>query len=216
MPKFSQGAVLMLCLLLLTSLSMLGLAAASDYLLQSNMTGNLVDQQRTNQSASSAMEWGENWLFGLPGTIRKPACSTDCTASQVIREHARYSAGIGQRDLGWWQLNAYRAGTDPLTGASLDDFASSPQGGGYWLIEEVYLQDETVDEQVTETAFYRVLARSLEQDDGSYSVSESIIARPWGNESLTEPFPAIQNQVSLCSALDPVSPCGRLAWRKHH
>jgi Tfp pilus assembly protein PilX len=216
MPKFTQGAVLMLCLLLLTSLSMLGLAAASDYLLQSNMTGNLVDQQRTDQSASSALKWGENWLFGLPGVIREPACSTGCTATQVIREHASHSAGIGQRDLGWWQLHAYRAGTDPVTGTSLDSFASGPQGGGYWLIEEVYLRDETVNEQVSETAFYRVLARSLEQTGGSYSVTESIIARPWGNDSLTEPFPAAADQIGICTLLDPTSRCGRLAWRKHH
>lgn len=216
MPRFTRGAVLMLCLLLLTSLSMLGLAAASDYLSHTNITGNMFDQDLADQSAGSALYWGESWLFGLPGAAREPACNENCAASQVIRARGSYGPAIGQRDLAWWQLHAYRAGTDPVTDAILDGFASGLSGGGYWLIEELHFQEDNLDERVSEIAFYRILARSIDQPGGSWSVTESIIARPWGNELLTEPFPSSPDAPGICSLLDPGSSCGRLAWRKHH
>ena len=210
------GAVLMLCLLLLIALGLLGLAAASDHLLQTRMTGNLDDQGRADQSAASALAWGEAWLFGLAGEDRVSACSTACESDQVIRASGSFGSQLEQKSLDWWRQNAFRSGLDPVTGSVLDGFESGPLGGGYWLIEELHDLPKAEDGLSPETVYYRVMARGLSQPGGSWAVTESIIARPWGDAAFTQPFPAGPGQAGLCTLLTGLSDCGRRGWRKHH
>ena len=62
--------------MLLVAVTLLGLAAASDYLLQERMSNNLAGGAHAERSANAALGWGEAWLMGPAGKLA-PADSVD-------------------------------------------------------------------------------------------------------------------------------------------
>ena len=217
----AKGAVLLICLLMLAALTLLGLAAASDHALQDRMSNNLVEAAHAGQSANSALKWGEQWLLGRTGSERPVACFDGCTQSDIIRAQGGHGPAPEHQDLNWWQLNAYATGKDPLSGAILDAATAGQNAYAYWLIEEIHLSSDTqIDDTIVETAYYRILARSPGRDPATgssrFAVTQSIIARPWGDAAWTSAFPQTSLANSFCQGDKTPTPCGRLAWRQLH
>ncbi|MFT5769534.1 MAG: Tfp pilus assembly protein PilX [Lysobacterales bacterium] len=213
--SYHAGAVLLLCLLLLSSLTFLGLAAATGHVLQTRMSGNLVDGSVASQSADSAIKWGKGWLFGLNGTARPTACSSTCGALDVIRTEGFYGDDIEHQDLNWWEQTAFEFGKDPATGVLLNALAESESERSHWLIEEIHVEGaESEPGPATEIAYYRISARGSLGNSGIFTVTQSIVARPWGDETLSNSFPKPAEETGICFSLARDVPCGRLAWRR--
>jgi len=205
-----SGAVLLVCLMLLAALSLLGLAAASDHLLQERIATNLLDADHASVDADAALKWGESWLLGAPGDQRPPACPSDCGAGQVIRAAGFHGPAPEHLGEDWWRANAYQAGADPVSGTVL------AQGGlAFWLAEEVHVEPaQAGDNPAPEIAWYRILSRSADSPAGTYAVSESLLARPWGDAAWTDDYPTTSQAPGFCIETSPSVPCGRVGWRR--
>lgn len=202
---------------MLAALTLLGLAAASDRVLQARMASNLIEGSQAGQTADATLKWGEEWILGLDGLIGPTACSDACTAADVIRLEGSFGKNVEQQDLSWWEQNAHLAGEDPLTGGILNDLLTGQSTQSYWLIEEIHIEPVLTTENVaSEIGYYRIVARSGAIENSMYIVTESIIARPWGDASLSDIFPKISDQPGFCSGVTGKTPCGRVAWRQLH
>jgi Tfp pilus assembly protein PilX len=210
----AKGAVLILCLLMLTALSVLGLAAASDHILQARIAGNAVGSSEMEVSADAGLLWGESWLFGFQGLQMPDSCQTACQKSDLIKAEGFYDFD-SVYDNEWWEANAYPVGFDPVSGMVLSNELALHHAKSHWLIEEVHhLPKQVIDDGVTDIGYYRILARGTSDTSTVYSLTESIIARPWGDVSLQDNFPSNPTSTEFCDEISAQTPCGRLAWRK--
>jgi len=173
--------VLLLCLLFLTALTLLGLSAAADVVLQNQLTANLQESERAKQSALAALSWAEDWLLDLQGTAPEP-CITPCEGFRLhpggnLLPHPEFE------DLSWWQTQGYEAGIDPLTGNRLVSFAAGSVNPPMWVVEvvhEIPASDNGSTGATTDAlAWYRILARGSGQTDTAISVVESIVKKSW-------------------------------------
>lgn len=202
-----SGAALIMCLVLLGALSLLGLSAASEHRMQLHMSHNLESSLERRINADHALKWAEDWLLGLPGNNRPLACSTDCSSGDLIRVAGAFGPTPQYMDPSWWQHNGHAAGYTP--GAEPPGFS-----GPWYIVQEVYLEPSSAPESLQqETSYYRILAQGSAANEHQSSVTESILARPWGHESLSNGFPSDPLSVSFCKSDLVEPPCGRVAWR---
>lgn len=111
MRRVQSGAVLLLCVLLLASLSLLGLAAGTDALLQERMGANLAASTSKLRSADRRLRALETQLMALPGFERPPGCPDACLAALPagtwLREvHHRPPDAAGNPEISWFWLQA--------------------------------------------------------------------------------------------------------------
>lgn len=171
------GMALLLCLILLTALTLLGLSASADAVLQDQLAANLRESERAKQSASTALSWAEDWILDLQGTAPEP-CTTACEGFLVhptggLPPHPEF------KDLPWWQAQGFEAGIDPLTGDRLATFAPGSANPPMWVVEVVHEIPAPEDNTAEAQSWYRILARGTGQTDSAVSVIESIIKKPW-------------------------------------
>ena len=66
--------------------------------------------------------------------------------------------------------------------------------------------------------YYRILARGTGMHPTSISVTESIVARPWGGDYLLSQYPPVSGPDTFCVQFEPdleaQLDCGQLAWRQ--
>jgi len=206
----ARGAALLICLLLLTSLTLLGLAAASDANLQGRMAGNLEEARLSARTADATLAWAENWLLSLDGAQRPATCGGICEPGEVIHESGSYPVAPEHESPAWWLNNGFTIGHDPVSGEVLD--ASLAALDGLWIIEEVHF--EGADEERPDTGYYRSIARGRGLVGKSVAVTESIVARPWGDAAWDDPLPREPGQTSFCRQPGIEGRCSRLAWRQ--
>jgi len=201
--------VLLLCLLFLTALTLLGLSASAETVMQDTLASNLQETQRARQSALATQLWAEQWLLGLGGT-ELLSCTHPCHGLFI---HAAGSLPVRPEveDLSWWTANGHEAGVDPLTGQRLATLATDGFSPPMWVIERVHHTAAAESGAADDQAWYRILARGSGQTLTGVSVVESIVARPWLPTGT--PDPANDTQQGRCPGFDPGVPCQRIAWR---
>ncbi len=208
--KAQAGMVLLLCLIFLTALTLLGLSASAEAILQNQLTANLQETERAKQSALSALSWAEDWLLGLEDTTPE-TCSTTCDGLKV---HAQGSLPVNPefKDLSWWLDQGHEAGIDPLTGDLISNIASGSFNPPVWIIEAIHeippAESGATDLQV----WYRILARGSGRTNTGISVIESIIVRSWASIESTEPTET--GLAGICPGAEPGAKCGRVSWRE--
>lgn len=209
-PAPQAGVVLLLCLLFLTALTLLGLSASAETVMQDTLAGNLQETQRSRQSALAAQSWAEEWFLGLAG-VTPMSCQPPC---EGLRIHTAGSlpAQPEAKDLAWWLANGQEAGIDPLSGErlmTLPAFASNPP---LWLIEQLHFTAASESGAPYDQAWYRIVTRGSGPTQAGIAVVESIVTRPWATASATgEPAPT---QTGPCPGFDlAASPCRRVSWR---
>ena len=175
--KSQAGMVLLLCLLFLTALTLLGLSASSDSILQSKLAANLQDTERANQSSRAALSWAEDWLLGLEGPSPEP-CSLSCEGL-MLHTRGDLLPNPEFEPLSWWQARGNEAGIDPLSGNRLVTLAAGSAEPPTWIIEEAHEIPASADGTTAMQTWYRILARGTGQSDTSISVVESTISRYW-------------------------------------
>ena len=204
------GMVLLLCLIFLTALTLLGLSASADTVLQNKLATNLQETEHAKQSALSALAWAEQWLLEQEGTAPEN-CIEPCDglyihAAGSLPPHPEF------KDLSWWLDQGYEAGIDPLSGVRVATISSGSIYTPVWIIESIHeippAENQTTDLQV----WYRILARGSGRTGAGISVVESIVVRSWpsiGNSEQTE-----TGTSGNCPGSVPTAKCRRISWRE--
>ena len=204
-PNTHRGSILLLAALLLAGLALLGLAAATDARLLQRMSAHARHHPALLADAESALRWGEAWLLGRPGEIRPIPCAPPCPAPQVIRPADHHGPRPEDAGSGWWNTHAWPDGWNPDTGLHQEERASQ----GRWLVEEAHRATSPSGE---DQAWYRLLAWA--ESPTGVVVVESLLARPYGQASWSDPLPDPWPTTSFCTTVPDDLPCGRLAWRE--
>jgi Tfp pilus assembly protein PilX len=183
--RTQAGMVLLFCLIFLTALTLLGLSASSDSIIQYQMVANLQQTERAKQAAQATLRWAEQWLTDLPGpapescqTSNQTGNQTACTgfsvqASGSLIEHPEFES------LAWWQTHGFVAGTDPHTGEQLETIATTGVDPPLWIIESIHEIPATENASNRLQVWYRLLARGSGHTGTTVSVIESIVRKDW-------------------------------------
>jgi Tfp pilus assembly protein PilX len=205
-----SGMVLLLCLIFLMALSLLGLSASSDTILQNKLAANLQEAERARQSARLALWWAERWLLALDGPAPE-SCADNCAG---LRLHA--AGGLPPHpefeSLSWWMDQGHEAGIDPLSGDRISTISSDSANAPVWIIEAVQIIPPAEGGNADSQVWYRILARGSGRTDTSVSVVESIVGRSWPNvEEAGSPAP---DGSGPCPGSELPVICGRYSWRE--
>ena len=202
--------VLLICLIFLAALTLLGLSASAEAILQNQLAANLQETERSKQSALSALSWAEDWLLGLDGTA-PDTCSTTCDGLKV---HAQgdLPASPEFREISWWVDQGHEAGIDPQTGDLITKIADGSFDPPIWIIEAVHEIPPTESGATDLQVWYRILARGNGRTDTGISVVESIVVRSWTTIEGTEPTET--GIPGTCPGAEPTADCGRVSWRE--
>ena len=209
-PCTQTGMALLLCLVFLIALTLIGLSASSDTILQNRLAGNLQEAERAKQSALLSLSWAEQWLMSLDGALPEP-CTVPCDGLNL---HAMgdLPAHPESENISWWLEHGHVAGIDPITGVHIAAISGDSFNLPLWVIEAVKTTPAMEEGNPHLQVWYRILARGSGRTDGSVSVMESTVVRSWPTVDGTEP-PDPDAPVS-CSRLGLPAKCGRYAWRE--
>lgn len=208
--RMQPGMVLLLCLIFLMALTLLGLSASSDTILQNKLASNLQETERAKQSALLALSWAEHWLLEQAGPAPE-SCSAPCDGLQLhatgdLPPHPEFES------FSWWMEQGHEAGIEPLTGTRIATISSDSINPPVWIIEVVHsippIENGSPDLQV----WYRLLARGSGRTDTAVSVIESTFVRSWpAFEDSELPVP---DAPGSCPGTEPAALCGRFSWRE--
>lgn len=205
-----NGMVLLLCLIFLTSLTLIGLSASSDTILQNKLAGNLQETERAKQSALLALSWAEQWLLALDGA--PPGICTAPCDGLYLHAAGDLSPYPESESYSWWMDQGHEAGINPLTGDRIASISSESIHTPVWVIEVMQVIPPTVDINPDLQVWYRILARGSGRTESAVSIIESIVVRSWPAVADTG-LPETETPPS-CSRLELPVKCGRYAWRE--
>jgi Tfp pilus assembly protein PilX len=204
------GMALLLCLIFLMALTLIGLSASSDTILQNKLAGNLQESERAKQSALLALSWAEQWLLALDGDPPE-ICTAPCDGL-YLHAAGDLSPHPESESFSWWMDQGHEAGINPLTGDRIATISSDSIYTPVWIIEVVQTIPPTEGTNPDLQVWYRVLARGSGRTDSAVSVIESSVVRSWPAVTDTEP-PETETPPS-CFRLELPIKCGRYAWRE--
>jgi len=202
--------VLLLCLIFLTALTLLGLSASAEAILQNQLAANLQETERARQSARAALSSAETWLLELEGPAPE-ICSTSC-ASLKLHAQGGLPSNPESENLSWWMSHGHEAGLDPLTGERISTISNGSIHPPVWIIEVIHEIPATQDGTTELQTWYRILARGNGQTSAGISVIESIVVRSWADTESAESSGT--GFSGLCPGSEPTADCGRVAWRE--
>ncbi len=203
------GMVLLSCLLFLTALTLLGLSASADTILQQKLAANFQETERAKQSALSTLRWAEAWLLGLEGPA-PDICIEPCNG---LRLHSTGELPLypESESLSWWLQKGHEAGIDPLSGERLATIAAGAIDTPLWIIEVLHERPPGTDNATDLQVWYRILARGSGHSDTGISVIESTVVRSWAageNTGLSG-----TEGTDSCPGSASSATCRRIAWR---
>jgi Tfp pilus assembly protein PilX len=202
--------VLLLCLIFLTALTLLGLSASADTLLQNKLSANLQETERAKQSALAALSWAENWLLDLDGPVPEH-CQQACDGL-IIHAQGSLPPHPESESFSWWMQQGQEAGIDPLTGNPESKIAAGSFDRPVWIIEVLHAIPPAANGTTRQQVWYRILARGSGRTSAAVSVIESTVVRYW--RAMESPALAGVGNANPC--LDPIAitRCGRISWRE--
>lgn len=203
------GVVLLSCLIFLTALTLLGLSASADTILQNKLSANLQETQRSRQSALSALSWAERWLLNLKGSA--PDICTESCEGLFLHHRGDLSSNPEFENVSWWQEQGHEAGIDPFTGEHVQSISAESITPPMWIIELLHESPSVEGSSSDEQSWYRILARGSGHTISSVSVIESIVVRSWPSIDTVE-LPESEGS-GLCPEIEPNGKCGRVSWR---
>jgi Tfp pilus assembly protein PilX len=208
-------------LVLLASISLLALMAASGMIMQKQMASNFRQDMKALENSGIATSYASSWLYSRPKHERAAACSSDCLLPVAIRNAGEIPTAAEYEGAAWWRDNGIEAGTNPATGERIVSYEGSGSEPPRWIIEELHYQSlagSGFEDGTEGLAYYRILARGSGEHPASIAVTESIVARPWGGDYQLNEFPAALDSAEFCAQFDDPSialfNCGPQAWRQ--
>ena len=208
--KPPSGMVLLLCLIFLTTLTLLGLSAAADTILQNQLSANLQESERARQSSMAALAWAEQWLLGLEGPAPE-VCTTPCEGL-YLHGPGDLPSHPESKSLDWWITQGQKAGINPLTGERITTVTGGNKHPPVWVIEVVHSIPPESNSTGHLRVWYRILARGSGHSDTAISVIESTVVRSWPLSNAPEP--ATADDAAICPGAEHPGKCRRVSWRE--
>lgn len=211
-----RGIALLMGLVLLAAVSLLALMAANGMVLQRHMAANFSERASALAGATRATAAARDWLYSRGHSERETGCLSGCFLPAGIHPPGQLPRNPEFESDHWWQFHAVAAGTHPESGEPLAAEAIRPNPPR-WLMEELHFAppEQTGSEPANAgVAYYRIFARAQGNRPGSVVVTESIVARPWGGESVPQPYPREGSPAAFCRQFGPAFDCGTQAWRQ--
>jgi Tfp pilus assembly protein PilX len=216
-----RGIALLAGLVLLASISLLALMAASGMIMQKQLASNFRQDMKALENSGIATSYASSWLYSRPKHERDAGCSSDCVLPVAIRSVSEIPAAAEYESAAWWRDNGVEAGTNPATGEKIVSYEDSGSEPPRWIIEELHYQSlagSGFEDGTEGLAYYRILGRGAGVHPASIAVTESIVARPWGGDYQLNEFPPGHMLTDFCAQFDdPTIPpfnCGPLTWRQ--
>ncbi len=216
-----QGVALIAGLALLAALSLLGLVATSGMILQRHMARNYQENKLALENAAIASSFATAWLFSRANYERQGNCISNCILPVAIHNMDDIPAGAEFQGAAWWQLNGIEAGANPELGQSMVNPPGSGANSPLWILEELHFEPAQIPEGENSfdgVGYYRILSRGTGTSVNKVAVTESIIARPWGDSYQLDSYPPGPDVSSFCLQFadwaEEGYACGQLAWRQ--
>ena len=208
--KRQAGMALLICLIFLTALTLLGLSASADAILQKKLAANLQETERARQSALSTLSWAEHWLLEQDG-IAPDSCTEPCSGFHIH--------GPGDlppkpefEDLSWWLDHGHEAGVNPVNGDRITTVSAGSIDPPLWTIEAIHSSPASEDGSTKLQTWYRLLARGSGRTNAAVSVIESTLVRSWpSNDDIDSTDTPGAN---TCPGSGESAKCGRVSWRE--
>ena len=208
--QHQTGMALLICLIFLTALTLLGISASADAILQKKLAANLQEAERAKQAALSALSWAEHWLLEQDG-LAPVSCTETCEGFHVH--------GPGDlppkpefKNLDWWLGHGHEAGINPVNGDRITTVSAGSIDPSLWIIEIIHSSPASEDGSTHLQIWYRLLARGSGRTNAAVSVIESTLVRSWpsndGTGSIDTPG------ANTCPGSGKSAKCGRVSWRK--
>lgn len=211
-----RGIALLAGLVLMASIGLLALSAASGMILQRNMAFNYQQDALALENASLAGAWAMAWLNSRSVIERESGCEESCLLPTGIRSAGELPARPEFESAEWWRSNAIASGYNPETAEAVA-FSGSGAEPSRWIIEEInYVPTgDPWDENLAESvAYYRILSRGTGLNARSVAVTETIAARPWEGNFQPGTYPPDGPAGSFCRQFADRYDCGKLSWRQ--
>ncbi len=130
-----QGAVLIIGLVMLATLTLMGVTALQTGVLEEKLSGNLIDQHRAFHASESALAEAESWLYEQSS---EPDVANSCNTPpcvQVWETNTLDATNTGSED--WWRSNWWT--TNAIEASSLHGLSENPR---YIMELKDYLPDD--------------------------------------------------------------------------
>ena len=211
-----RGIALLAGLVLLASISLLALSAASGMVLQRNMSFNYQENTLALENASIATAYALAWMNSRLPDERESDCDGACLLPVAFHPDGEMPDQPEFESAAWWRSNAILAGYNPETAETI----TTPDQGAEparWIIEELHHastgdgRGETTAESL---AYYRILSRGTGRNARSVAVIETIAARPWEGDFQPGHYPPDGPPGPFCSQFENRYDCGILSWRQ--
>lgn len=206
-PARQLGMALLICLIFLTALTLLGLSASADAILQKKLAANLQETERSRQAALSTLSWVEHWLLEFDG-LAPSSCTEPCEGF-----HLHGPGNLPPRpefeNLSWWLDHGHEAGIDPLNGNRITAVSAGSIYPPAWIIETIHSIPASEDGSTQLQVWYRILARGSGRTNAAVSVMESTLVRSWPSTASTDTPGA-----NTCPGSGESAKCGRVSWRE--
>lgn len=173
--RHQRGALLIMCLVFLTVLTLMAMTGMDTSVTEERMAGNMQDYNQAFEAAEVGMENAEAWLAAQ---IELPSANSAGTAEVWTNNGPDPDAdAVGwwlERDAAWWNSNAE-------SGSGLDQVATQPQ----YVIEEYFVSTAGqslaigTGEQVQTRVLHRVTTRGVGSSGNAEVMLQSTYIRPY-------------------------------------
>ena len=161
-----RGAILVTSLLLLLTLTIIGVSVMQITRMQERAAGNTRDMHLAFQGAEAAVRDAENLLWSTPVIV---TCNN---AATCIRPRGTLPQDFARQTAAWWDANAQEYGTDGTQ--DLDELDEDPQ----FVIEEIAWVGPLVVDEPGARMFYQITARSTGGTGLANTLVQTTYAKP--------------------------------------
>lgn len=161
-----RGAILVTSLLLLLTLTIIGVSVMQITRMQERAAGNTRDLNLAFQGAEAAVRDAENLLWSTPVIV---TCNN---AATCIRPRGTLPEDLASQTAAWWDANAQEYGTDGTQ--DLDELDEDPQ----FVVEEIAWVGPLVVDEPGARMFYQITARSTGGTGLATSLVQTTYAKP--------------------------------------
>jgi type IV pilus assembly protein PilX len=170
-----HGAILIMCLIFLTILTLMAITSMDTSVTEERMAGNMQDYNQAFEAAELAMEDAETWLSSQ---LDMPTSNNLGTAEVWTEDGPDPDSDAvswwAERDATWWNTNADAA-------SGLQQVAQQPQ----YVIEEYYVSTDGqslaqgTGEQPPTRILHRITARGVGSSSDAEVLLQSTYVRPY-------------------------------------
>lgn len=161
-----RGAILVTSLLLLLTLTIIGVSVMQITRMQERAAGNTRDLNLAFQGAEAAVRDAENLLWSTPVIV---TCNN---AATCIRPRGTLPEDLASQTAAWWDANAQEYGADGTR--DLDELDEDPQ----FVVEEIAWVGPLVVDEPGARMFYQITARSTGGTGLATSLVQTTYAKP--------------------------------------